>query len=75
MNLTAIIIVALLFVGAPAVILHYVTKWREQNTLKPGDEHMMGDLYDRAKRMERRIESLEAILDAEAPGWRTKEGG
>ncbi len=71
--LLPIVVVALLFVGAPAVILHYVTKWKSTGGLKPEDEHMLEDLWRSARRMERRIEALEAILDAEAPEWRRRE--
>jgi phage shock protein B len=71
----AIVVVALtttlaLFVVLPAMILHYVTMWRRQKTLQPDDERMLEDLWRSAKSMERRIESLEALLDkseAEAP--------
>jgi phage shock protein B len=33
---------------------------------------MIEDIWRSAKRMERRIEALESILDAEAPGWRKR---
>jgi phage shock protein B len=59
-----------LFIVLPGMILHYVTMWRRQKTLQPDDERMLEDLWRSAKAMERRIESLEALLDksdAEAP--------
>ncbi|MFN3911560.1 envelope stress response membrane protein PspB [Hyphomonas sp.] len=59
-----------LFVILPGMILHYVTMWRRQKTLQPDDERMLEDLWRSAKAMERRIESLEALLDkteADAP--------
>jgi len=52
-----------LFVVLPAMILHYVTMWRRQKTLQPDDERMLEDLWRSAKAMERRIESLEALLE------------
>ncbi len=66
-------VVAIIFVGAPAVILHYVTKWKSAGGLKPGEEHMLEDLWRSARTMERRIEALESILDSEAPEWRSRE--
>ena len=70
--LVAIVIVSVgsLFIVLPAMILHYVTMWRRQKTLQPDDERMLEDLWRSAKMMERRIESLEALLDkseADAP--------
>ncbi len=59
-----------LFIILPGMILHYVTLWRRQKTLQPDDERMLEDLWRSAKAMERRIESLEALLDkteADAP--------
>lgn len=73
-GIVAIIIVSLLFVALPATILHYVTQWRKAGSLKPDDEHMIEDLWRSARAMERRIETLESILDAEAPGWRKGRG-
>jgi phage shock protein B len=35
---------------------------------------MLEDLWRSSKTMERRIEALESILDAEAPGWRKRHG-
>lgn len=75
MDEAGIVLIALtgtlaLFVVLPAMILHYVTMWRRQKTLQPDDERMLEDLWRSAKSMERRIESLEALLDkseADAP--------
>lgn len=55
------------------IIFHHITKWREQKTLSADDEHMLEDLWRSAKRMQRRIEALEAILDAENPEWRKND--
>lgn len=70
----AIMVPTLLFVVAPAVVLHYVTQWKKAGALKPEDEHMLEDMWRTARAMERRLETLEAILDAESPGWRRRDG-
>lgn len=75
MDEAAVVLIALtgtlaLFVVLPGMILHYVTMWRRQKTLQPDDERMLEDLWRSAKSMERRIESLEALLEkteADAP--------
>ncbi|WP_291199871.1 envelope stress response membrane protein PspB [Hyphomonas sp.] len=59
----AIVGTVALFIVLPGMILHYVTMWRRQKTLQPDDERMLEDLWRSAKAMERRIESLEALLD------------
>ena len=60
-----IIIVGILFVALPGMILHYVTEWRKMKSLRPDDERMLEDLWRSAKRIERRIEALETLIDAE----------
>ena len=62
----AIIAIVSLFIVLPGMIFHYVTLWRKQKTLMPDDERMMEDLWRSAKAMERRIETLEALIDSEA---------
>jgi phage shock protein B len=36
------------------------------------DQSQIQALYETAQRMERRIESLEMLLDTEVPGWRSR---
>jgi len=55
------------------LVLHYVTRWRQSKTLSSEDEKMLLELWQSAQRMEARIETLETILDADAPGWRRRE--
>lgn len=58
--LTAIISI---FVVLPGMIFHYVTTWRRQKTLQPDDERMLEDLWRSARSIERRLETMEALLD------------
>lgn len=67
-------VVAIVFVACPAVILNFLVKWRESKGLSSDDEQMLEDLWRSAQRMEKRIETLETILDDAAPGWRGAEG-
>ena len=62
----------LTFVAPLWIIFHYVTRWRTTKALTAEDERMLGELWQSAERMEGRIQALERILDAEAPGWRSK---
>jgi phage shock protein B len=64
-----------LLIGLPWLILHYIVQWRKAGTLKVEDEKMLEDVWRAARQMERRIEALEAILEAQAPGWRRGREG
>lgn len=55
-----------------ALILHYVTRWREAKGLSKEDEKMLEDLWQSAQRMESRVNTLETILDEYAQDWRKK---
>lgn len=62
--LVPIVAIVISMVVLPGMIFHYITIWRKQKTMLPDDERMMEDLWRSAKAMERRIETLEALLDA-----------
>ena len=65
--------VLLLVVVAPIwIVTHYATRWRTARMLSTEQERVLADLWETAQRMEERMESLERILDAEAPGWRRR---
>lgn len=64
------VIIFLVIVAPIWLVLHYVSRWRSSRTLSREDERMLVDLWESAKRMEHRIQTLEKILDAEAPQWR-----
>ncbi len=64
-------LILLLVVVAPTwIIAHYVTRWRTAKVLSADDEKMLAELWDVAPKLESRINTLERILDAEAPDWR-----
>jgi phage shock protein B len=57
------------------IIAHYLARWRKSRKLSAADERSLGEVYEIARRMEARVATLERVLDAEAPGWRTRAGG
>ncbi len=70
--LEAPLIIFLAVVAPLWIIAHYMTRWRTAKTLSADEETMLSDLWENASKMENRLHTLEQILDAEAPGWRTK---
>lgn len=69
----AIVAIGAVFIIFPAMVFHYITLWRKQKTLMPDDERMLEDLWRSARSIERRIETIEELLDAqeeEAPSRR-----
>jgi phage shock protein B len=62
--------VAVLFIGLPWLIFHYVTKWKSAATLTVGDEQLLDELHDMARRLDDRLCTIERIMNAENPDWR-----
>ncbi len=72
--LIALIIVFMVICLPLIIILHYVTKWRQNREISGDDEQMLEDLWGMAQRIEDRIDTLERILeDDEEDNWRMKQ--
>ena len=65
-----IVVCGILFLGLPWLIFHYVTKWKTAATLSSGDEKLLDELHDAARRLDDRICTIERIMTAENPDWR-----
>lgn len=65
-------IVAILgiFVGLPWVILHYITRWKTAATLTSGDEALLEELYQLARRLDERMDTVERLVAADNPEFR-----
>lgn len=69
--LLPIVIVGMLFIGMPWLILHYVTKWREAPKITDEDERLLDELHLLARRLEDRLQTVERIIAADNPDFRT----
>jgi phage shock protein B len=66
------IAIVTLFIGLPWLIFHYVTKWKQGKTLTDSDERLLDELHEMARRLDDRICTIERIMDAENPAWRSQ---
>jgi len=72
-DLLSVLAVIFMLIVAPLWLLfHYLSKWRTQRTLSAADQRLLAELWQGAGRMEQRIQTLERLLDLEAPGWRQR---
>ena len=69
------ILIALIavLIGPFAILMHYITKWKEMKSFSPEDEASIGDMRGVADRLESRVRTLERILDDEVPHWRSRK--
>ncbi|PKP96809.1 MAG: envelope stress response membrane protein PspB [Alphaproteobacteria bacterium HGW-Alphaproteobacteria-15] len=68
-GLIAVMIVATLFIGLPWVILHYMTKWKTAATITTDDEVLLEELYNLAKRLDERMDTVERLVASDDPGF------
>jgi phage shock protein B len=70
-TLIPILICGMLFIGLPWLIFHYITRWKTNASLTREDENLLDDLHDLARRLEDRLATVERIMSADNPNWRS----
>jgi phage shock protein B len=56
-----------IFVGLPWIVLHYITRWKTASSLTTGDEALLDELYQLARRLEARMDTVERLVVADNP--------
>lgn len=64
------LIIFLIFVAPLWLLLHYRSKRKVESGLSEGEYQQLQMLSNKAKSLQQRVETLEKILDTEAPTWR-----
>ncbi len=65
-----IIVIPAIFIGLPWVILHYVTKWKTAATITQDDEVLLDELYQLARRLDERMDTVERLVAADNPEFK-----
>ena len=65
-----VIIVPLIFLGLPWIIMHYITKWKTAATITTDDEHLLEELYNLAKRLDERMDTVERLVASDNPEFK-----
>jgi phage shock protein B len=69
--LIPVMICGILFIGLPWIILHYVTQWKKAPKITNEDEKLLDELYTLARRLEDRVNTVERIIAADHPDWKS----
>jgi len=69
-DVTPFVAIVTLFIGLPWLVFHYITKWKTSATLTSGDEKLLDELHEAARKLDDRLCSIERIMTAENPNWR-----
>ena len=57
-------------IGLPWLILHYITKWKTGATLTNGDEALLEELYQLARRLDQRMDTVERLVASDNPEFK-----
>ena len=64
-------VLAVIFIAFPWVLFHYLTKWKSAATITREDENLLEELHELARRLDERVCTVERIMTAENPNWRS----
>lgn len=70
MDFDVVIVMATLFIGLPWLVLHYVTRWKTAATITTDDEVLLEELYNLAKRLDERMDTVERLVASDNPEFR-----
>ena len=65
-----IIIIPAIFLGLPWIIMHYITKWKTAATITNDDENLLEELYNLAKRLDERMDTVERLVASDNPEFK-----
>jgi phage shock protein B len=63
-------LVAAVFVSVPWIIMHYITKWKTAATITTDDETLLEELYNLAKRLDERMDTVERLVASDNPEFK-----
>ncbi len=66
------LVIFMIFVAPIWLVLHYRSKKQVNQGLSEEEQASLQVLAEKAEKMSDRIQTLEAILDSEAPEWRNR---
>ena len=67
MDVAPFMAIIALFIGLPWLVLHYVTKWRQAPRITQEDEKMLDEMFQLARRLEDRVQTVERLVALDHP--------
>jgi len=65
-----VFIIPVIFLGLPWIIFHYITKWKTAATITNDDEALLEELYQLAKRLDERMDTVERLVASDNPEFK-----
>ena len=70
MDFDVVVVMSILFIGLPWIILHYITRWKTAATITTDDEVLLEELYNLAKRLDERMDTVERLVASDNPEFK-----
>ena len=64
-----VLAIVAIFIALPWIILHYITRWKTAATITTDDEVLLEELYQLAKRLDERMDTVERLVAADQPDF------
>ncbi|QZD88979.1 envelope stress response membrane protein PspB [Qipengyuania aurantiaca] len=65
-----VLAIVAIFIALPWIVLHYITKWKTSATITTDDEALLEELYNLAKRLDERMDTVERLVSSDNPDFR-----
>lgn len=69
MEIEGVMAIGAIFIGLPWMVLHYMTKWKTAPTITADDEVLLDELYNLAKRLDERMDTVERLVASDDPSF------
>ncbi|WP_017666470.1 envelope stress response membrane protein PspB [Porphyrobacter sp. AAP82] len=69
MEIEGVMAIGAIFIGLPWMVLHYMTKWKTAPTITADDEVLLEELYNLAKRLDERMDTVERLVATDDPAF------
>ena len=70
MDIEGVIAILAALIGLPWLIFHYITRWKTAPKITNEDEQLLDEMYNLARRLEERVNTVERIVAADNPDFR-----
>ena len=67
MDFEGVLAIVAIFIGLPWMVLHYMTRWKTAPTITVDDEVLLEELYNLAKRLDERMDTVERLVASDDP--------
>ena len=67
-----LIVIPMVVIGLPWLILHYITRWKTAATITSDDEVLLDELYQLARRLDERMDTVERLVANDHPDFHPK---